>query len=125
METENKKIIRVTTGRSLGITLIQGLRFSDADKGRQEERVNILLPVSRVDAEKTASFMYYYGGYPANFLELSPELALIIERFVDPDLAFFSYPYVPIAYLEWLREELKKADILKEGPNRSLWVYKK
>lgn len=125
IEFDNKKIVRVSTGKSLGLVLLQGLRFSDADKGKQEERVNIIFPVAKTEVEKTTAFMYYFGGYPSNFIEITPELALIIERFVSPDIIFFSYSYVPVQYLEWLREELKKAEILQDGTNKALWVYKK
>ena len=125
VETENKKIIRVSTGRTLGMVLMQALRFSSIDKGKQEERVNILLPVKKADMEKTLAFMYYFGGYPGSTMEISPEFAIIIERFVDPNITFLSYSYVPAIYLEWLREELKKAEIIEEGANKTLWVYKK
>lgn len=125
IELMDKKVMRVSTGRNLGIVLMQGLRFADADKGKQEERVNVLVPVMKKDAEKAAAMMYYFGGYPASFLELSPELAIIIERFVDPQLTFLSYSYVPVAYLPWLNEELKKAEILQEGADKTIWVYKK
>ena len=118
-------IVRISTGRSLGLVLMQGLRFSDADKGKQDEWVNIIFPVQRKDLEKVLAFMYYYGGYPGNFLLMTPELALIVERFVDPQLTFVSFSYVPAAYLDWLREQLKNADIIQQGAARTLWVYKK
>src|SRR5579872_4811004 len=44
-ESHNNTIIRISTGRNLGLVLMQGLRFSDADKGRQDERANIIFPV--------------------------------------------------------------------------------
>jgi len=124
-ENENNTIIRVSTGRNLGLVLMQGLRFSDADKGKQEERVNILFPVQKPDLDKTLAFMYYYGGYPGNFLPLTPELTLLIERFIDPNLTFLSFSYVPANYLEWLREQLKTAEILQSGTSQRLWIYKK
>ncbi len=125
MEMEEKKVIRVSTGRGLGLVLLQGLRFSHADRDKQENRVNILFPVVTADAEKALALMYYYGGYPGNFLEMTPELALIIERFVDPNTTFLSYSYVPVGYLEWLRDQLKNADLIQQGSTRTLWVYKK
>ena len=124
-ESDHNTIIRISTGRNLGLVLTQALRFSDSDKGKQEERVNILFPVQKVDLEKTLAFMYYYGGYPGNFLMMTPEIALIIDRFVDPNLTFLSYSYVPILYLEWLREQLKNMGILQSGTTKTLWVYKK
>ncbi|HWY79402.1 MAG TPA: hypothetical protein VNW29_03525 [Candidatus Sulfotelmatobacter sp.] len=124
-ESENNTIIRVSTGRNLGLVLMQGLRFSDTDKEKQEDRVNILFPVQVAEVEKALALMYYYGGYPGSFLQITPELALIIERFVDPNINFLTYSYVPITYLEWLREQLKNAEIIKQGSTRTLWVYKK
>lgn len=124
-ELANSNIVRVSTGRSLGLVLMQGLRFSDGDKGKQEERVNILIPVQKADVEKALALMYYYGGYPGNFLQMTPELALIIERFLDRELTFLSYSYIPVGYLEWLREQLKNAGIIQSGASRTLWVYKK
>jgi hypothetical protein len=124
-ESENNTIIRISTGRNLGMVLMQGLRFSDADKGKQEEKVNIIFPLAKTDLEKALAFMYYYGGYPGNFLLMTSELALIIDRFVDPTITFLSYSYVPVEYLEWLREQLKNTGILQSGTTRTLWVYKK
>lgn len=124
-ESHNNTIIRISTGRNLGLVLMQGLRFSDADKGRQEERVNILFPVRKENLEKTLALMYYFGGYPGNFLLMTPELALIIDRFVDPDITFLSFAYVPVIYLEWLREQLKNAGVIESGTTKTLWVYKK
>src|SRR6266702_2775350 len=37
-ESENNTIIRISTGRNLGLVLMQGLRFSDTDKSKQDER---------------------------------------------------------------------------------------
>jgi hypothetical protein len=125
IETLDKKVIRISTGQSLGMVLLQGLRFSDTDKGKQEERVNILIPIAKTDIEKSLAFMYYFGGYPSNYLELTPELAIILDRFIDPNLTFLAYSYVPAVYLEWLRQELKNAGLLQEGTNKTLWVYKK
>lgn len=125
VETEDKKIIRVSTGRHLGMVLWQALRFSNADKEKQDTFVNILIPVLKADVEKSLALMYYYGGYPGNFLEANPELEIIIDRFVDPNLAFLSYSYVPVTHLDWLRETLKQNGVLQEGVARSLWVYKK
>jgi hypothetical protein len=122
-ELDNNTIIRVSTGRNLGLVLMQGLRFSDADKGKQEERISIIFPVIRTELEKTLALMYYYGGYPGNFL--LPELALIIERFIDPTITFLSFSYVPVNYLEWLREQLNNAGVIQPGVTRTLWVYKK
>ncbi|HVA96638.1 MAG TPA: hypothetical protein VND99_03205 [Candidatus Acidoferrales bacterium] len=124
-ESEQNTIIRVSTGRNLGLVLMQGLRFSDADKGKQEERVNILFPVQKADLEKALALMYYFGGYPGNFLLMTPELVLIVDRFVDPNISFLSFSYVPVIYLEWLREQLKNAEIIQPGAARALWVYKK
>jgi hypothetical protein len=124
-EIEKNTIIRISTGRNLGLVLMQGLRFSDADKGKQEERVSIIFPVQKVTLEKALAFMYYYGGYPGNFLLMTSELALIIDRFVDPNITFLSYSYVPVAYLEWLREQLKNTGVIQTGTTMTLWVYKK
>jgi hypothetical protein len=124
-EYANNTIIRVSTGRNLGLVLMQGLRFSDADKGRQEERVNIIFPVQKEDLEKALALMYYFGGYPGNFLLMTPELALLIDRFIDPTLTFLSFSYVPVIYIPWLREQLKTAEIIQSGAVRTLWVYKK
>jgi hypothetical protein len=125
VEMEDKKIVRVSTGRSLGLVLWQGLRFATMDKGRQEERVNVLIPVKKVDLEKSLALMYYYGGYPGNFLDVTPELDIIVSRFVDPDVTFLAYSYVPAQYLEWLRAVLKDNGILEANSARTLWVYKK
>lgn len=124
-ESENNTIIRVSTGRNLGLVLMQGLHFSDADKGRQEERINIIFPVQKADLEKALAFMYYYGGYPGNFIQMTPELALIVDRFIDPNISFLCYSYIPVNYLEWLREQLKNIGIIQPGAARALWVYKK
>lgn len=124
IELEENKIIRVSTGRSLGMILWQALRFAPTDKEKQENRVNILIPIAKTDVEKSLAFMYYYGGYPGNFLETSAELSLIVERFVDPNLTFLSYSYVPAEYIDWLREILKENNIIQEGI-RTMWVYKK
>jgi hypothetical protein len=124
-ESADNTIIRVSTGRNLGMVLLQGLRFSDADKGKQEERVSILFPVHKNDLEKALALIYYYGGYPGNFLLMTPELALIIDRFIDPDIIFLSFSYVPVIYLEWLREQLKTAGIIQSGATKTMWVYKK
>lgn len=56
---------------------------------------------------------------------MTPELALIIERFIDPNITFLSFSYVPVAYLEWIREQLKNAGIIQAGATKTLWVYKK
>lgn len=125
VEHEDHKVVRVSTGVSLGMVLLQGLRFSNTDKGKQEERVNIIIPVAKADVEKALALMYYYGGYPGNFLIMTPELAIITERFIDPEITFLSYSYFPAVYLEWLREMLKENDILQEGSPQTLWVYKK
>jgi hypothetical protein len=124
-ESEDNTIIRVSTGRNLGMVLMQGLRFSDADKSRQDDRVSILFPVRTNDLEKALAFMYYYGGYPGNFLLMTPELALIVDRFIDPKITFLSFSYVPVMYLDWLREQLKSADIIQPSASRTMWVYKK
>jgi hypothetical protein len=124
-EMHENTIIRVSTGRNLGLVLMQGLRFSDTDKGRQDERVNVIFPVLKTDLEKALAFMYYYGGYPGNFLLMTPELALIIDRFIDPELTFLSFSYVPVVYIEWIREQLKNAEVIQSGAIRTLWVYKK
>jgi len=125
VESDHTTIIRISTGRNLGLVLMQGLRFSDADKGKQEERVSILFPVKKTDMEKALAMMYYFGGYPGNFILMTPELALIVDRFLDPNLTFLSFSYVPAIYLEWLREQLKNAGIIKPGVSNTLWVYKK
>ena len=124
MEMDDKKVIRVSTGRSLGMVLWHALKFSSADKGKQEERVNILIPVAKTDLEKALAFMYYYGGYPGNFLDHTPELDAIMERFVDPNITFLSYSYIPVTHLEWLRGILKEDGLMEDGAN-TLWIYKK
>ncbi len=125
MEMDEKRVVRVSTGKSLGMVLWHALRFSDADKPKQEERVNILIPVAKTDLEKALAFMYYYGGYPGNFLDHTPDLDAIVERFVDPDISILSYSYVPVTHLEWLREILKTDGLLQEGASNALWIYKK
>jgi len=124
-EIEHNTIIRISTGRNLGLVLMQALRFSDADKGKQDERVSIIFPVLKTDLEKALAFMYYYGGYPGNFLLMTPELALIIDRFIDPSLSFLAFSYVPVVYIEWLREQLKNVGIIQPGATKTMWVYKK
>lgn len=124
-ECDEKNIIRVSTGRNLGLVLMQGLRFSEADKDKQETRVNILFPTQKATIEEALALMYYYGGYPGNFLQQSSELSLITERFIDPEITFLAYSYVPAQYVDWLREQLKNAGILESGASRTLWVYKK
>ena len=125
VELHNNTIHRISAGRSLGMVLWQGLRFVDTDKSIQEERVNILFPAQKAEVEKALTLMYYYGGYPNNFLQMTPELLVIIERFVDPTLTFLAFSYVPIQYLQWLRDQLKDAGILHSGTSRTMWVYKK
>jgi hypothetical protein len=125
VQHDRNTIVRVSTGKTLGLTLMQGLRFSDADKGKQDERVSIIFPVQRRMVDEALALMYYYGGYPNNFLHMTPELALLIERYISPDILFLSYSYVPIAYVEWLREQLKNASIIESGTTKTLWVYKK
>lgn len=124
-EYDHNTIIRISTGRNLGIVLMQGLRFSDADKGKQEERVSIIFPVLKTELEKALAMMYYFGGYPGNFLLMTPELALIVERFIDPNVTFLSFSYVPVLYLEWIREQLKYAGVIQSGTTKTIWVYKK
>lgn len=125
IEQEDHKVVRVSTGRNLGMALWQGLRFSAQDKGKQEERVNVIIPVHKTDIEKALALMYYYGGYPGNFLDKTPELEIILEHFVEPELSVLAYSYIPVSYLEWLKETLRTNNILSEGTYRSLWVYKK
>jgi hypothetical protein len=125
VEMDEGNIVRVSPGRKLGLVLWQALRFASADKAKQEQRMNVLIPVKKPDLEKALALMYYYGGYPGNFLETTPELDIVMERFVDPELTFVSYSYVPASYLEWLRGILKENGILEEGSSRTLWVYKK
>jgi hypothetical protein len=125
VELDGKNVVRVSTGRNLGLVLWQALRFSNADKAKQEQRVSVLIPVRKVDVEKTLALMYYFGGYPGNFLDVSPELEIILQRFVDPELSFLSYSYVPVDYLDWLKGVMKENGIFEEGSPRTLWVYKK
>lgn len=124
-ESENNTIIRVSTGRNLGLVLMQGLRFAGTDKRNQEDRVNIIFPTEKANLEKALALMYYYGGYPGNFLINTPEFAFITEKYIDPTITFLSYSYVPVTYLEWLREQLKNTGIIQSGTSRTLWVYKK
>ncbi|MGI8419798.1 MAG: hypothetical protein ACR2LN_04085 [Candidatus Levyibacteriota bacterium] len=124
-ESDKNTIMRVSTGRNLALVLMQGLRFSEVDKDKQEERVSILFPTLKEEVEKAMALMYYYGGYPGNFLLKSAELTLIIEQFMDPTITFLSYSYVPASYLQWLREQLTNAGIIQPGTTKTLWVYKK
>lgn len=123
MQLEDGKVKRVSTGRSLGMVLWQALRYSPSDAAMQESFVNIIFPVAKSDVEKSLAFMYYCGGYPGNFLEKSPEMGIILDTFLQTDMAFLSYSYVPVEYIEWLRELLKEKGIVEEGGN--VWVYKK
>ena len=125
IELHDKNVVRVSTGKSLGMVLWHALRFTEADKAKQEERVNILIPVAKTDLEKALAFMYYYGGYPGNFLDHTPELDAIMERFVDPNITILSYSYVPVTHLDWLREILKTDGLVPEGSTNTLWIYKK
>lgn len=125
VELYNNAIIRVSTGRNLAMALQQGLRFTDADKARQEELVSIIFPVKKEEMDQALALMYYYGGYPGSFLQMTPELSLIIEHFVSPDVTFLSYSYVPVQYVEWLREQLKNTGVIQSGAAKTLWMYKK
>lgn len=125
IEFDNHRIIRVSMGASLGVALFQALTFRDADKIRQSVRCNVLFPVTLQTREKALAIMYYLGGYPGSFLPVTAELALIKEKFVDPEIDFLAYSYVPCDYVDWLREELKAAGVWGEGKNRSVWMYRK
>jgi hypothetical protein len=125
LEFDDHRIIRVNTANSLPVALFQALSFTEADKPKQDKRVNILFPVQKTDLDKALAIMYYMGGYPGNFLPQLPELTLIKEKFLDPEMEFLSFSYVPLEYIEWLRQELKNSGILGEGKNRNLWIYKK
>ena len=67
--------------------------------------------------------MYYYGGYPGNFLLMTPEFALIIERFIDPNITFLSFSYVPVVYLEWIREQLKNTRSYSARHDKNVYGY--
>lgn len=120
-----EQILRVSTGQSLGQVLTQALTFTRSEKDKQETRVNILIPVEKKNLEKALALMYYLGGYPVNFLPVTPEYQLIIERYVKDDLTFLSYSYVPVEFIPWLNEEFKKAGIIGQQKTRTILMYKK
>ncbi|GEM_PF-3569715 len=121
----DNKIIRVSTGTKLGMVLVNALSFRGADGNKQDQRANILIPVNTEDREKAIALMYYLGGYPGDFLEETPEQKLITEKFISPNISFLSYPYVPVMYVPWLREEFKKAGITGQDSSRTIWIYRK
>lgn len=121
---EDSKPLKVSTGTDLGMVLVHALTFSEIDRDKQEEWTNILIPVSNRDKDKALSIMYYLGGYPGSFLQITPEFLLIKEKFIGHDMDFLAYSYVPVTYIPWLREELRKTGIISEG-NRNIWIYKK
>lgn len=125
VEYEEDKIIRVSTNKVLGLVISQALTYVSHPNDRQEFRVSILIPINKPDLEKAMAIMYYLGGYPINFLQMTPELELILNRFVDPNLTFLSYSYVPIQYLPWLNEELKKSGLIGQNKSRTILMYKK
>lgn len=125
VEYDGEQIVRVNTNKILGIVISQALTYASHPNDKQEFRVSILIPINKTDMEKALAVMYYLGGYPTNFLQITPELQLIMERFLDPDLAFLSYSYVPIQYLPWLNDELKKSGLIGQNKSRTILMYKK
>lgn len=121
----DKNIVRVSTGAKLGLVLFHALTFHTSDRLRHNSCTNIIIPVSKSESEKASAIMYYLGGYPVGLLELTPEFALIKEVFIDPNLDFLNYSYIPVVYIPWLREELKQAGIIGQDKNRTIWMYKK
>lgn len=125
VEFFGEQITRVSTNTNLGLALSQALMYVPSDNDQQEERVSILIPINKVDMEKALAVMYYLGGYPANFLPRLPELQLVMDRFLDPQLAFLSYSYVPVQYLPWLNEELRTIGLIGQEKTRTILMYKK
>jgi hypothetical protein len=125
IELANGIIHRINAAQTLREVLIHSLSFSEKDKNNQDKRVNILFPIEPSDMEKTLAIMYYLGGYPNSGVLGPTENALILEKFHDPRLEYLTYSYVPINYIQWLRDSLKQADLIGQTPNRTIWVYKK
>lgn len=125
VEFSGEQIIRVSTNAVLGIVISQALTYVHAENDKQEFRVSILIPINKTDIEKALAVMYYLGGYPTNFLTVTPEMQLIMDRFLAPELTFLSYSYVPIQYLPWLNEELKKSGLIGQNTTRTILMYKK
>ncbi len=125
VESDNGQIVRVETATNLGTVLMHILTFRNSDRSKQEELVNILIPVSPEDKDKALVLMYYLGGYPGNFFEETTELKPLLEKFAGQNLSFLSYSYVPVEYVPWLREELKNAGITGQSGDRTIWVYRK
>jgi hypothetical protein len=125
VEFDGNKILRVSAGDNLEDVLMRALAFSENDRDKQEKRTNILFPVKKVDAERVMAIMYYLGGYPRSFFPNSAEFQFVRDTFLDPEIDFLSYSYVPVNYIPWLREELKNAGFIGQDKNRTLWTYKK
>src|SRR5689334_1084840 len=81
VEFEGGKVVRVSADNTLESVLIRGLSFSEADKTKQEKRVNILFPVNTTDINRAEAIMYYLGGYPKNFLPNVSEINFIKDTF--------------------------------------------
>ena len=122
---EGTNILRVNSDNNLESVLMRALTFAEADRSKQETKINILFPVPKSDTERAMAIMYYLGGYPRSSFPYTTEFSFIKDKFIDPEIEFLSYSYVPVQYIEWLREELKKAGFIGQDKNRTLWIYKK
>jgi hypothetical protein len=127
LKIDNNTVVRVSVGNQLGVVLVHALIFAPSynTHTNQDSLADILIPIQKLNKEKVTSIMYYLGGYAAGFMEISPELTLIKEKFLDPDLDFLVYSYVPVEYVPWLREELTEAKVIGQGRNMTLWLFKK
>jgi hypothetical protein len=96
IEYDNDHVVKVSAGDKLALVLVHALTFQPTDRSRQENRVNILIPVHIENRDKALAIMYYLGGYPTSLLEVTPELALIKEKFIDPQIVFLAYSFVPV-----------------------------
>lgn len=125
VEFDSNTILRVNSDVHLETVLMRALTFREADRANQETRTNILFPINKLDSERVMAIMYYLGGYPRSFFPVSPEFTFIKDTFIDPELEFLSYSYVPTEYVPWLREELKNGEFIGQDKNRTIWMYKK
>jgi hypothetical protein len=124
-EFEDAKITRSSTDVTLGNVLLRALAFVETDRTKQQSRTNILIPVAAADKERAVAIMYHLGGYPQSFLPWTAELLFIKNTFLDPQLDFLAYPYVPVEYIPWLREQLREASITGQEQKRTVWIYQK
>lgn len=124
VELDGEKAIKVSTGTSLGAVLSHALTFGPGDIHKQATNTNILIPVDIDSKDQAMAIMYYLGGYPASFAPKKSELMIIVEKFLDSKLDFLIYSHVPIEYIPWLQDELKKAEIIGQSSNRRIWTFK-